>query len=239
MTCVLSEGEGCCGALSLHTGKEPMRRPSQANIDAWRTQQRRAPLEAIIVNASGCGTTVKDYAHLFAHDPAYAARKRNMSPRLPGTSRNSWRSRDSKRQWAGATSALPIIPPVPCSTAKEFTSSRAELLRNAGFTVLDIPEGHICCGSAGTYNILQSELASELRERKLASIERVKPDCVASGNIGCITQLSGGPVPVVHTVELLDWAYGGPCPEALSTSKSASGRFRARRKTAGDAYEAA
>ena len=90
-----------------------------------------------------------------------------------------------------------------------------QLLRNAGYTVVEIPEGHICCGSAGTYNILQPELARQLRERKLSSIASVKPDCVAAGNIGCITQLSGGAVPVVHTVELLDWAYGGPCPEAL------------------------
>ena len=91
-----------------------------------------------------------------------------------------------------------------------------QLLANAGFTVLDIPEGHICCGSAGTYNILQPEIAGTLKTRKIANIERVRPDAIAAGNIGCMTQIgSATTIPIAHTVEMLDWAYGGKRPKSL------------------------
>ena len=94
------------------------------------------------------------------------------------------------------------------------------LLKKAGFTVLEPPEGHICCGSAGVYNILQPELAGELRARKVANIESVRPDLVAAGNLGCITQIGlGTHLPIVHTIELLDWAYGGPVPRGLENFK--------------------
>ncbi|MGO8954838.1 MAG: glycolate oxidase subunit GlcF [Rhodomicrobium sp.] len=236
---VLSEGEGCCGALSLHMGKEADAKAfARRNIDAWHAQREKGPLEAIIVNASGCGTTVKDYAHLFAHDPAYAAKAKYVSSLARDIAEFVAQQRfEAPVGW----SDIRVAYHSACSLqhGQRIHEQPRQLLRNAGFTVLDIPEGHICCGSAGTYNILQSELASELRERKLASIERVKPDCVASGNIGCITQLSGGPVPVVHTVELLDWAYGGPCPEALKHLEKRIRPLPREGKTAGDAYEAA
>ncbi|HXP73215.1 MAG TPA: heterodisulfide reductase-related iron-sulfur binding cluster, partial [Stellaceae bacterium] len=104
---------------------------------------------------------------------------------------------------------------------QQVESEPRALLAQAGFTVLEIPEGHICCGSAGTYNLLQPELSGRLRERKLTNIASVKPDLIATGNIGCITQLArGSSVPVVHTVELLDWATGGPCPKGLEGLKS-------------------
>src|SRR3954463_4266141 len=99
---------------------------------------------------------------------------------------------------------------------QKITTLPKQLLAQAGFTVKDVPEGHLCCGSAGTYNLLQPEIATRLRDRKLANIAVVAPDIVATGNVGCITQLSGhAKVPVVHTVELLDWATGGPVPEGL------------------------
>src|SRR6185437_13252329 len=99
---------------------------------------------------------------------------------------------------------------------QNVTREPKELLSKLGFVVKDVPEGHLCCGSAGTYNILQPALAGKLRDRKVANIERLKPDVIAAGNIGCITQIAGGTaIPVVHTVELLDWASGGPAPEGL------------------------
>jgi glycolate oxidase iron-sulfur subunit len=212
---ILPEGEGCCGSLSLHMGKEAEAKAfAKKNIDRWHDQREEGPLDAIIINASGCGTTVKDYGHLFAQDPAYAAKAKFVSSLAKDIAEFASQQRaDAPFGW----SDIRVAYHSACSMqhAQKLQEPPRQLLRNAGFTVVEIPEGHICCGSAGTYNILQSELANGLRERKLASIGRVKPDCVASGNIGCITQLSGGPVPVVHTIELLDWAYGGPCPAAL------------------------
>jgi glycolate oxidase iron-sulfur subunit len=212
---VLSEGEGCCGSLSLHMGKEADAKAfAKKNIDAWHAQRETGPLDAIIINASGCGTAVKDYAHLFAQDPAYATKAKFVSSLAKDIAEfAAQRPAQTPVGW----SDIRVAYHSACSMqhAQKLQEPPRQLLRNAGFTVVEIPEGHICCGSAGTYNILQSDLANELKERKLSSIGRMKPDCVASGNIGCITQLSGGPAPVVHTIELLDWAYGGPCPGAL------------------------
>jgi glycolate oxidase iron-sulfur subunit len=212
---VLAEGEGCCGSLSLHMGKEADAKAfAKKNIDTWHAQRETGPMDAIIINASGCGTAVKDYGHLFAQDPAYAAKAKFVASLAKDIAEFAAQQRaEAPVGW----SDIRVAYHSACSMqhAQKLQEPPRQLLRNAGFTVVEIPEGHICCGSAGTYNILQSELANELRDRKLSSISRVKPDCVASGNIGCITQLSGGPVPVVHTIELLDWAYGGPCPAAL------------------------
>jgi glycolate oxidase iron-sulfur subunit len=108
------------------------------------------------------------------------------------------------------------------------------LLSAAGFAVKDVPEGHLCCGSAGTYNILQSDIAQRLRERKIANIESTHPDIIATGNIGCITQIRGGTyIPILHTVELLDWAYGGPRPKALDSGTPTFGAPQSRARASG------
>jgi glycolate oxidase iron-sulfur subunit len=220
---VLPEGEGCCGALVSHMGKEADAMTfARRNIDVWHAEREKGPLDAIIINASGCGTAVKDYGHLFAHDPVYAAKAKYVSSLAKDIAEFAAAQKTgAPRGW----SDIRVAYHSACSLqhAQRIGDAPRQLLRNAGFTVLEIPEGHICCGSAGTYNMLQPDLAGELRDRKLASIERIKPDCVASGNIGCIVQLSTGTVPVVHTAELLDWAYGGPCPDAL---KHLEGRIR-------------
>jgi len=220
---VLASGEGCCGSLSLHMGKEAEAKSfAKRNIDAWHAQRENGPLDAIIVNASGCGTTVKDYGHLFAQDADYAAKAKYVSSLAKDITEFAALQRmDAPMGW----SDIRVAYHAACSMqhGQKIHDQPRQLLRNAGFTVVEVPEGHICCGSAGTYNMLQPELASELRSRKLSNIERVRPDCVATGNIGCMTQLSGGPVPIVHTVELLDWAYGGACPAAL---KHLEGRVR-------------
>jgi len=213
---VIAEEQGCCGALVHHMGRESAAiEAAKHNVDAWSSAMQHEPLDAIIINASGCGTTVKDYGHLLKRDEGYRARAENIAGLTKDiTEFLSEIELDAPEQW----SDLKVAYHSACSMqhGQRLNTQPRALLEKTGFTVVDIPEGHICCGSAGTYNILQSELAEELRDRKIANIESIAPDFVAAGNIGCITQLQGeSHIPIVHTVELLDWALGGPCPEEL------------------------
>jgi glycolate oxidase iron-sulfur subunit len=213
---VIAGEQGCCGALVHHMGHEDEAAAAvRRNVDAWSALMRHEPLDAIIVNASGCGTMVKDYGYLLSRDEGYRERAEHIS----GITRDITEfmaeiGLDAPERW----SDLKVAYHSACSMqhGQRVIFQPRALLEQAGFTVVDIPEGHICCGSAGTYNILQPELAGELRDRKVSNIESVAPDMVAAGNIGCITQLQGAtPIPIVHTVELLDWALGGPCPGDL------------------------
>jgi glycolate oxidase iron-sulfur subunit len=217
---VLTDRVGCCGALPQHMGgEEEAKAMARQNIDAWLLQREHGPLDAIVINASGCGTTVKDNGHMLAQDPEYAGKARFVSALAKDiTEFAAERGVEAPLGWSDIRVAFHSA----CSMqhGQRIGDQPRQLLRNAGFTVAEIPEGHLCCGSAGTYNILQPEIAGALKQRKLAAIESVRPDCVAAGNIGCIAQLAGGPVPVVHTVQLLDWAYGGPCPEPLKHLQS-------------------
>ncbi len=214
---VVAQGAGCCGALTHHMGKEAIAfAQAKANIDAWSRELDGAGLDAVVINTSGCGTTVKDYGFMLREDPAYAERAAKISSL----------ARDVSEVMAELGLAKPAIPGgltvayhSACSLqhGQRVRTEPSSLLRAAGFTVRDIPNGHLCCGSAGTYNLLQPELAGRLRTAKVAAIESTKPDLVAAGNIGCITQIAGGTdLPVVHTVELLDWATGGPMPAPLA-----------------------
>jgi glycolate oxidase iron-sulfur subunit len=218
---VLAKDEACCGALQHHLGREvDAARAARRNVDAWSVVLREGKLDAILTTASGCGTMVKDYGHLLARDRGYAGRAVEMSQLACDISEFIY--------------AVGLVPPLAwtslrvayhsaCSLqhGQQVDNEPRALLSQAGFTVVDIPEGHICCGSAGTYNLLQPELAGALRERKLSNIASVKPDLIATGNIGCIAQLErGSAVPIVHTVELLDWATGGPCPKGLEHLQS-------------------
>jgi glycolate oxidase iron-sulfur subunit len=210
---VLADGAGCCGSLVHHMGREDdALRQARANIDAWTAIDG---LDAIVITASGCGTTVKDYGFMLRGDPAYAE----------GARRVSSLARDITEYLATLplslcreASGLTVAYHSACSLqhGQRITKEPKELLAKLGFVVKDVPDGHLCCGSAGTYNILQPAIAMRLRERKVASIERVRPDVIAAGNIGCITQIAAGTdLPAVHTVELIDWATGGPCPPPL------------------------
>lgn len=222
---VLPKGETCCGALVQHMGREDEAREfARRNIAAWEAAEAGGALDAILVTASGCGTSVKDYGHLLAHDPAFAERARRISVLAKDITEFLAEIIDigAPAGW----SDIRVAYHSACSMqhGQRISEQPRRLLREAGFAVAEIGEGHICCGSAGAYNILQPELAGELRERKLGHIAAAKADCVASGNIGCITQLGGnGAPPVVHTVELLDWAYGGNCPAEIAHLK---GRMR-------------
>ncbi len=213
---VVAPGAGCCGALVHHLGREnDAKAQARRNIDAWLKEMGKGPVDAVIVNASGCGTVVKDYAHLLADDPNYAQKAkqiadlaRDVSEFVAGTGIGA------PMRW----SSIKVAYHSACSLqhGQRITDEPKMLLTQAGYSVVEVPEGHICCGSAGTYNILQPDIATQLRDRKIQHIKTTRPDVVAAGNIGCITQLAGGmTIPVVHTVELLDWAYGGPVPRGL------------------------
>ena len=214
---VIAEGAECCGALVHHMGMED-RAHAQAKrtIDAWWRAHEAAPLDAVVINTSGCGTTVKDYGFMFRGDPAYAEKAATLSSLARDVSELMV---EIGLAAAAAPERLAVAYHAACSLqhGQKVTSAPKALLAKAGFAVRDIPEGHLCCGSAGTYNMLQPELARRLQARKAENIARVKPDVVVAGNIGCMVQIGGAmSVPVVHTVQLLDWATGGPKPPALS-----------------------
>jgi glycolate oxidase iron-sulfur subunit len=213
---VLVDGEGCCGALTHHLGvKAETLAAIRHNIDRWSAEIDRAGLDAIVVTASGCGTMIKDYGHIMRSDPTYAETAARASALAQDvTEFVSTLDRPPPRDAEG----LVVAYQSPCSMqhGQKLDSLPRRLLADAGYEVRDIAEGHLCCGSAGTYNILQPGLAEGLRRRKIEHIRTAAPDLVATGNIGCLAQLAGGlDRPIVHTVELLDYAYGGPIPIEL------------------------
>lgn len=218
---LVAHGAGCCGALVHHMGEEEQAlRQARQNVDAWTKEMSKAPVDAIIINASGCGTTVKDYGHMLRNAPEYAEPAAKISQITRDISEFLMDyDLGAPVRW----SSLRVAYHSACSLqhGQRVTDEPKALLSNAGYTVVSPPEGHICCGSAGTYNIMQPDLATELRTRKVKNIRSVKPDVVAAGNIGCIAQLqSGMDIPIAHTVELLDWAYGGPVPDGLEALAS-------------------
>jgi glycolate oxidase iron-sulfur subunit len=210
---VLVKDEQCCGALTHHLGRDAdALARARANIAAWSAEAERGGLDAILVTTSGCGTVIKDYGYMLREDRDFA----------PAAARISALTKDiteylgnielhESRQHGDIVVAYHSA----CSLqhGQKITGLPKDLLSKNGFVVKDVPESHLCCGSAGTYNLLQPDIANRLRDRKIANIAMVKPDVIAAGNIGCMVQIAGGTsVPVVHTIELLDWATGGPRP---------------------------
>lgn len=219
---VLADGEGCCGSLTHHLGKEQEALASaRANIDVWMDEISQG-LDAIVITTSGCGTTVKDYGFMLRTDPAYAAKAATVSALAMDISEYLAML---KLPRAASRNGVVVAYHSACALqhGQKITREPKELLSKCGFVVKDVPEGHLCCGSAGTYNILQPRLATKLRDRKIANIELLKPDVIAAGNIGCITQIATGTgLPVVHTVELIDWATGGPAPQGWKMRASSA-----------------
>jgi glycolate oxidase iron-sulfur subunit len=211
----VAPGAGCCGALTHHLGRTDEAHGSATrNIRAWQALWGGKGPDRIVINASGCGTMVKDYGHLLRGDPALAG----PAARIAAMTRDISELLTELGLNGKAPKPLTVAYHSACSLqhGQKITAEPKALLTAAGFTVRDVPEGHLCCGSAGTYNLLQPGIATALRDRKLANIERLKPDVIAAGNIGCLTQIASGTgIPVAHTVELLDWATGGPMPRAL------------------------
>jgi glycolate oxidase iron-sulfur subunit len=213
---VVAAGEACCGSLTHHMGREDEALASARNdIDAWTREIEGEGLDAILVTVSGCGTTIKDYGFMLRTDPAYAEKAAQVSS-LAFDITEYLAMLDLPASAAPATLTVAYHSACSLQHGQKVVREPKELLCKFGFVVKDVPDGHLCCGSAGTYNILQPSLADRLRSRKVANIERLQPDVIAAGNIGCITQIaSGTAIPVVHTVELIDWATGGPVPQPL------------------------
>jgi glycolate oxidase iron-sulfur subunit len=210
---VLVADEQCCGALTHHLGRDDdALAAARGNVDAWMREVEDGGLDAVLVTTSGCGTVIKDYGYMLREDRQYAARAAAVSMlamditeyvaslELPAPEHRS---------------DLVVAYHSACSLqhGQKITQLPKDLLSKNGFVVKDIPESHLCCGSAGTYNILQPDIATRLRDRKVSNIATVGPEMIAAGNIGCMVQIaSGTSVPVAHTIELLDWATGGPRP---------------------------
>lgn len=218
---VVTKDQGCCGALDHHMGRhDPAMRLARANIAAWSREIAGEGLDAIVVNASGCGTTIKDYGHMFREEP-----EREAAARVAALAADI---SEVLTRFAYAPSrpapGLTVAYHAACSLqhGQKITDPPKALLKAAGFTVKEPPEGHICCGSAGTYNLMQPEIAGQLKARKQANIARTGAAVIASGNIGCLTQLGDGAIPAVHTVELLDWMAGGPEPAAIARARRAA-----------------
>ena len=215
---VVARGAGCCGALTHHMGKTDESHATAAkNIRAWVAEMDGAGLDAIVINTSGCGTTVKDYGHMFRNTAlaADAARvsaiARDVSEVLTRLDLPAGDARNTRVAYHAACSL---------QHGQKIKTLPKDLLKRAGFTVLEPADSHLCCGSAGTYNLMQPVISGQLKARKVQTLEAVKPDIIAAGNIGCMMQIGGATgVPVVHTVELLDWATGGPRPPALSAQQ--------------------
>jgi glycolate oxidase iron-sulfur subunit len=212
---VVAEGVGCCGALTHHLGRhEAALQSARAAIGGWHREISGEGLDAIVINTSGCGTVVKDYGHLFraAPDPwperaaAVAGLAVDITTYLERIGYAATRPAPGLRVAYHAACSL--------QHGQQITAAPKNLLRAAGFEVVEPRDSHLCCGSAGTYNIMQPDIAGQLRARKLGTIEALQPDLIAAGNIGCLTQLAGD-IPAIHTVELLDWMAGGPAPAAL------------------------
>jgi glycolate oxidase iron-sulfur subunit len=209
-------GEVCCGALVHHMGREEAGlEAARRNVDAWTREIDGKGLDAIVITASGCGTTIKDYGFMLRNDPVYA----DKASRVSALAKDVSELLIDLSLPEGNGRGLNVVYHAACSLqhGQKVTEAPKRLLAGAGFAVRTPIEAHLCCGSAGTYNILQPEIAGQLGDRKVANIERLKPDVIATGNIGCAMQIGQrATVPVVHTVELLDWATGGPIPPALS-----------------------
>ncbi|MDJ0448750.1 glycolate oxidase subunit GlcF [Methylocystis sp. JR02] len=213
---VVAEGAGCCGALPHHLGKVDQSHVfARRNIDAWTREIETGGLDHIVINTSGCGTSVKDYGFMFRDEADLADKAARISALACDVSELV----DKLQFQRVAVPRLRVAYHSACSLqhGQKVTREPVAALESAGFEVVAVPEGHICCGSAGTYNLLQSEMADRLRARKVANIESLAPQVIAAGNFGCMAQIGAGTaIPIVHTVELLDWATGGPKPEALT-----------------------
>ena len=215
---VVMQDIDCCGSLNHHLGKKDLAHKSfTKNIESWHKEYLDNGLDAIISNTSGCGTTLKDYGHIFKNDKELKKKAKKISELTKDITEYLDENlklnikQDGEKKYKIAYHSA-------CSMqhGQSVHQQPKDLISKTGNEVLDIPEGHLCCGSAGTYNILHQKMAKTLLRNKVKNIEKVSPDFISTGNIGCMTQISNGTkIPIVHTVELLDWFTGGPKPQKL------------------------
>ena len=220
---IVAPGVGCCGALPHHLGKtEQSHAMAKANIAAWSAlMEEEGGLDAIVVTASGCGTSIKDYAYMFKNDPVWSERAAKVTSLAKDITEllSSISIQPVAENEIDVRKAITVVYQSACSMqhGQKITDEPIALLKAAGFKVVEPKEKHLCCGSAGTYNILQPEIATRLRDRKVLALEATSPNVIATGNLGCMAQITQGTqIPVVHTIELLDWAAGGPQPKSIT-----------------------
>ena len=210
----------CCGSLNHHLGKEDLAHKSFVNnINFWFKCYEERNLDAILVTTSGCGTTLKDYGHIFRDDPDKDLRKKAKIISSLAKDVTEYLGKNIKLNFIEKDKKFKIAYHSACSMqhGQKLHSQPMNLLKKTGNEIVEIPDGHLCCGSAGTYNLLQGEMASELLVRKVSNIDKVKPDFISTGNIGCITQISSGTkIPILHTIEILNWYTGGEKPNAIN-----------------------
>lgn len=215
-----ARGEVCCGALVHHMGRgEASLEAARRNVDAWTLEMEGEGLDAIVITTSGCGTTIKDYGFMLREDPAYAEK----AARVSAIAKDISELLAEIELPEGVGRGLTVAYHSACSLqhGQKINDAPRRLLAQMGYAVRTPVEAHLCCGSAGTYNILQPEIAGQLGNRKVANIERLGADVIAAGNVGCAMQIGQRTgTPVVHTVELIDWATGGPTPPALANLKT-------------------
>jgi len=213
------DGFGCCGALPQHMGKrEEAISLARRNLIALSIEEKKnGNFDAFIVTTSGCGTTLKDYEKVLASEPDLNSDSRRFASLVADISEFIHKYDTAIPKPISKNIRVAYHPACSLQHGQKVVEAPKELLKKAGYKVLNIPDSHICCGSAGTYNLLQPEIATELQIQKAVNINSIKPDIVATGNLGCILQINQSvKVPVLHTVELLDWASGGPKPEILN-----------------------
>ncbi|MES9829362.1 MAG: glycolate oxidase subunit GlcF [Candidatus Thiodiazotropha sp.] len=219
---VIPRGAGCCGALTHHMGRMNESLAAAAkNIQAWMKELEGDGLDAIVINTSGCGTVIKDYGFMFRNHPlamqaaAVAGLAKDVTEVLSEIEL-SYLIKPGLRISYHATCSLQF--------GQRIRFTPRKLLKSAGFTVLEPRDSHTCCGAAGTYSLLQPEISGQLKENKLKELETGSPAAIVAGNIGCMMHLASGTgIPVVHTVELLDWVTGGPVPRSLNDVCSEAG----------------
>jgi len=220
---VVANGQGCCGALTHHMGKTRESHAAAArNIDAWWAELQHDGLDAIVINTSGCGTTIKDYGHMFRDAPLAA-----KAAACAGIAMDVSEVLAKLDLPEGTAKGIRVAYHAACSLqhGQGIRTQPKDLLKRAGYAVVEPSDAHLCCGSAGTYNLMQPDIANRLKTRKLRTLEAQTPDVIAAGNIGCMMQIGGGTrIPVVHTVELIDWATGGPKPPALAADRPDSSK---------------
>jgi len=210
----------CCGSLNHHLGKNKIAHETfKKNISIWYNEYLNNGLDAIISNTSGCGTTLKDYAFIFRSDNDFRKKAKKISELTKDISEyledkvklNFVKTSTNEKKYKVAYHSA-------CSLqhGQKVHIGPINLIKKTGNEVVEISDGHLCCGSAGTYNLLQSEIAKKLLKNKIENIEKIKPKFISTGNIGCITQISQGTkIPILHTVEIIDWYTGGPKPKVL------------------------
>ena len=210
----------CCGSLNHHLGKEELAHKSFINnINSWFKWYEEKNLDAILVTTSGCGTTLKDYGYIFRDHPDKELRRKAKMVSSLAKDVTEYLGKNIKLNYVKKDKKFTIAYHSACSMqhGQKIHSQPMDLLKKTGNEIVEIPDGHLCCGSAGTYNLLQDEMATELLKRKVSNIDKVKPDFISTGNIGCMTQISSGTkIPIVHTIEILNWYTGGEKPTAIN-----------------------